>query len=245
MTANKKSKINKKDDENNNSNAINTSSEAFGRNITTIYGLNLALSYENSSVDRLEQRLSQCSVIEVRKVLERHLKQTKEQQNRLRNRIEILSGAVASSGGGIDGKGENAVLVESDGDTMKPTNEKGRLPVPEPPASLKAIMDSVGTDSERDVWESVNDLIVEKAETIMYRAGIDALKLLQADKKTIDVLKKNLKEEEAFAKWLEKNNPRIAKKLMTEQMRKGKKGKQQRQQKEKQEAAAATTAMPQ
>jgi ferritin-like metal-binding protein YciE len=246
MTANKKSKINKKDDENNNSNAINTSSEAFGRNITTIYGLNLALSYENSSVDRLEQRLSQCSVIEVRKALERHLKQTKEQQNRLRKRIEVLAGGVAGSEGG---KSYNAVLIESDEDTMKPTNEKGRLPIPEPPASLKAIMDSVGTDSERDVWESVNDLIVEKAEMIMYRAGIDALKLLQADKKTIDVLKKNLKEEEAFAKWLEKNNPRIAKKLMTEQMRKGKKGRQQRRQKEKQEekeeAAAATTAMPQ
>jgi ferritin-like metal-binding protein YciE len=246
MTANKKSKINKKDDENNNSSAINTSSEAFGRNITTIYGLNLALSYENSSVDRLEQRLSQCSVIEVRKALERHLKQTKEQQNRLRKRIEVLAGGVAGSEGG---KSYNAVLIESDEDTMKPTNEKGRLPIPEPPASLKAIMDSVGTDSERDVWESVNDLIVEKAEMIMYRAGIDALKLLQADKKTIDVLKKNLKEEEAFAKWLEKNNPRIAKKLMTEQMRKGKKGRQQRRQKEKQEekeeAAAATTAMPQ
>jgi ferritin-like metal-binding protein YciE len=245
MTANR-GKKNKKDDENNNSNAINTSSEAFGRNITTIYGLNLALSYENASVDRLEQRLSQCSVIEVRKALERHLKQTREQQNRLRKRIELLSGAVAGSGGS-SAKSDNAVLVESDEDIMKPTNEKGRLPIPEPPASLKAIMDSVGTDSERDVWESVNDLIVEKAETIMYRAGIDALKLLQADKKTIDVLKKNLKEEETFGKWLEKNNPRIAKRLMREQMRKGKKGRQQRQQKEKQEQKEeeAATAMPQ
>jgi ferritin-like metal-binding protein YciE len=247
MTANR-TKKNKKDDDNN-SNADNTTSDAFGRNITTIYGLNLALSYENASVDRLEQRLSQCSVIEVRKALERHLKETREQQNRLRKRIEVLSGGVAGIGGG-GGKSDNAVLVESDGDTMKPTNEKGRLPIPEPPASLKAIMDSVGTDSERDVWESVNDLIVEKAETIMYKAGIDALKLLQADKKTIDVLKKNLREEEAFGKWLEKNNPRIAKKLMTEQMRKGKKGTQQRQRKEKQEQkeeeeAAATTAMPQ
>jgi ferritin-like metal-binding protein YciE len=232
----------------NNNNAINTTAEAFGRNITTIYGLNLALSYENASVDRLEQRLSQCSVLEVRKALERHLKQTREQQNRLRKRIQVLAGGLAGSGGR---KSDNAVLVESNADTMKPTDEKGRLPIPEPPAALKAIMDSVGTDSERDVMESVNDLIMEKAESIMYRAGIDALKLLQADKKTIDVLKKNLKEEEAFGKWLEKNNPRIAKKLMTDQMRKGKKGTQkQDQQKEKQEQKeeeeeAAATAMPQ
>ena len=50
-------------------------------------------------------------------------------------------------------------------------------------------------------------------------------------------MKKNLKEEEAFGKWLEKNNPRIAKKLMTDQMRKGKKGRRtkQQQQREKQE----------
>jgi ferritin-like metal-binding protein YciE len=234
----------------NNNNSISTTAEAFGRNITTIYGLNLALSYENASVDRLEQRLSQCSVLEVRKALERHLKQTREQQLRLRKRIQVLAG------GGMIGsrvrKSDNAVLGDSHADTMKPTNEKGRLPIPEPPAALKDIMESVGTDSERDVIESVNDLIVEKAETIMYRAGIDALKLLQADKKTIDVLKKNLKEDEAFGKWLEKNNPRIAKKLMTDQMRKGKKGRQkQEQQKEKQEQKkeeeeeAAATAMPQ
>ena len=237
---------------NNSDDTINTTSEAFGRNITTIYGLNLALSYENASVDRLEQRLYQCSVLEVRKALERHLKQTKEQQNRLRKRIQVLAGGLAGSEGG-GAKSDNAVLVESHAETMRPTDEKGRLAIPEPPAALKAIMDSVGTNSERDVMESVNDLIMEKAETIMYRAGIDALKLLEADKKTIDVLKKNLKEEEAFGKWLEKNNPRIAKKLMTDQMRKGKKRRQkQEQQKEKQqqkeeeeEEAAAAAAIPQ
>ena len=237
---------NKNDNDNHNNKAINTTAEAFGRNITTIYGLNLALSYENASIDRLEKRLSQCSVLEVRKALDRHLKQTREQQLRLRKRIQVLAGGASSSG---NHKNDDAVLVESHADTMKPTNEKGRLPIPEPPSALKAIMESVGTDSERDVMESVNDLIVEKAEAIMYRAGIDALKLLQADKKTIDVLKKNLKEEETFGKWLEKNNSRIAKKLMTDQMRKVKKRAQpQQRQKEKQEQkeeeAAAATAIP-
>jgi bacterioferritin (cytochrome b1) len=86
-------------------------------------------------------------------------------------------------------------------------------------------MDEVGTEREREVWESVNDLIVESSEAIMYRAGIQALELLKIDKKTVGVLKRNLREEEAFAKWLEKNNPRIAKKLMKEQMREGKKKK--------------------
>jgi ferritin-like metal-binding protein YciE len=234
MTA-KSSERNKKED---NNSASNSSSEAFGRGITAIYGLNLALSYENASADRLQERLSKCSVIELRKALERHLKQTREQQNRLRKRIEILAGYAA---GAAPGKSDNALLARSHVDTLKPTNEKGRLPIPEPPASLKAIMESVGTDSEREVMESVNDLIIEKAEAVLYRAGIDALKLLQADKKTIDILKKNLKEEEGFAKWLEKNSPRIAKKLMTEQMQKGKKARREVKEEQEQEA----TAMPQ
>jgi hypothetical protein len=54
--------------------------------------------------------------------------------------------------------------------------------------------------------------------------------------KNNDVLKKDPNEEQAFGKWLEKNNLRIAKKLMTDQMRKGKKGRQKQvQQKEKQQ----------
>jgi ferritin-like metal-binding protein YciE len=181
----------------------------FARNVTAVYGLNLALSYENASVDRLERRISECIVPRVKKNLMRHVKQTKKQQERLKERIRTLAAPDAG------GSSSAAATI--------PTAESGNLPIPEPPHPLKAVMDEVGTEREREVWESVNDLIVERAEAIMYRAGIQALELLGADKRTINALKKNLREEEAFAKWLEKNNPRIARKLMKEQMREGKK----------------------
>ena len=74
------------------------------------------------------------------------------------------------------------------------------------------------TDNEREVWESLNDLIIERAEAIMYRGGIQALELLEADKKTIKTLEKILKEEQAFGDSLEKNNPKTAKRLMTKQL---------------------------
>jgi ferritin-like metal-binding protein YciE len=187
----------------------------FARSITAIYGLNLALSYENAAVDRLEQRVSQCTVPELKKNLMRHLKQTKEQQERLKERIRFLAGF--DVGGGYS----PAAAV--------PTAESGRLPIPEPPPFLKTMMDEVGTEREREVWESINDLIIERAEAIMYRAGIQALELLKIDKKTINALKKNLSEEESFAKWLERNNPRIAKKLMKQQqMPEGKRKKKKR-----------------
>ena len=188
-------------------------------NAIAVAGLNLALSYENAAVDRLEKRLSESIVPEVKEKIKRHLDQTKQQQERLRERIKALG--------------------------MEPISEKGRLPIPEPPQNLKIMIESNSSDKEREVWESLNDLIIERAETIMYRGGIQALELLKADKKTIKALEKNLKEEEAFGDWLEKNNPKIAKRLMTKQMEEKKQGKKKMTtkttQEEKEEAISAAT----
>jgi ferritin-like metal-binding protein YciE len=98
---------------------------------------------------------------------------------------------------------------------LEPTYDKGKLPVPEPPKQLKMMIESTSSDKEREVWESLNDLIIERAEAIMYKGGIQAIELLKGDKKTIKTLERNLKEEQSFGDWLEKNNPKIAKRLMT------------------------------
>ena len=168
------------------------SNASFAKGLIAISGLNLALSYENAAIDRLEKRLSECIIPEVKEKIKHHLLKTKEQQARLQERIRALGGEI--------------------------TSEKGHLPIPEPPQSLKALIESHSTDREREVWESLNDLIIERAEYIMYRGGIQALELLEADKKTIKTLEKILKEEKAFGDWLEKNNPKIAKRLMTKQL---------------------------
>ncbi len=177
-------------------------------NMIALAGLNLALSYENAAVKRLENRVSETIDGELKDRLDRHLAQTREQQERLKDRINAMGG--------------------------EPISESGRLPIPEPPHSLKSMIEAGSSPSEREVWESINDLIIEKAEAIMYQGGIQALELLKTDKKTINVLQKNLKEEEAFAKWLEKNNPRIAKRLMTKQI-------QTKEKKRKTEETAAVT----
>ena len=190
-------------------------------NVIAVAGLNLALSFENAAVDRLEKRLSESIVPEVKQKIIHHLEQTKKQQERLTERIKVL------------------------GMGMEPTSEKGTLPIPEPPQKLKMMIESSSSDKEREVWESLNDLIVERAEAIMYRGGIEALQLLKADKKTIKALEKNLKEEEAFGNWLEKNNPKIAKRLMTKQIEEKKQGKKKMTktiQEEKEEEAVSAVA---
>jgi ferritin-like metal-binding protein YciE len=149
----------------------------------------------------LEKRLSESIDPEVKEKINRHLAQTREQQDRLKLTIRAL------------------------GD--QPLIENGRLPVPEPPPSLKGMIERASTPNEREVWESMNDLIIERAEVILYQGGIQALELLKADKRVIKVLEKNLKEEEAFAIWLEKNNPRIAKRLMKKQLEDKKKKKEE------------------
>jgi len=190
-------------------------------NAIAIAGLNLALSYENAAVDRLEKRLSESIVPEVKQKIKGHLEETKQQQERLRERIKALGGGVG----------------------MEPISEKGQLPIPQPPQKLKIMIESRSSDKEREVWESLNDLIIERAESIIYKGGIQALELLKADKKTIKVLEKNLKEEEAFGDWLEKNNPKIAKRLMTKQIQERRQGKKKTMREEKEvEAVSATTA---
>jgi ferritin-like metal-binding protein YciE len=104
------------------------------------------------------------------------------------------------------------------------------------------MIESSSSKKEREVWESLNDLIIERAEAIMYKGGIQALELLKIDKKTIKALEKNLKEEQAFGDWLEKNNPRIAKRLMTKQINQKTRGKKRKSTQEKEEQELSATA---
>jgi len=188
------------------------------KNPIAIAGLSLALSYENAAVDRLDKRISESIVPEVKEKIKRHLEQTKGQQERLKERIKTLGGG------------------------MEPTSERGQLPIPRPPHKLKLMIESSSSEKEKEVWESLNDLIIERAEAIMYKGGIQALELLKIDKKTIKALEKNLKEEQAFGDWLEKNNPRIAKRLMTKQIHQKTRGKKTKTTQEKGEQEVSATA---
>jgi len=188
------------------------------KNPIAIAGLSLALSYENAAIERLDKRISESIVPEVKEKIKRHLEQTKGQQERLKERIKTLGGG------------------------MEPTSEKGQLPIPQPPYKLKLMIESSSSEKEKEVWESLNDLIIERAEAIMYKGGIQALELLKIDKKTIKALEKNLKEEQAFGDWLEKNNPRIAKRLMTKQINQKTRGKKRKTTQEKEEQEVSATA---
>ena len=103
----------------------------------------------------MDKRISESIVPEVKEKIKRHLEQTKGQQERLKERIRTLGGG------------------------MEPTSEKGQLPIPQPPHKLKLMIENSSSEKEKEVWESLNDLIIERAEAIMYKGGIQALELLR------------------------------------------------------------------
>jgi hypothetical protein len=49
---------------------------------------------------------------------------------------------------------------------------------------------------------------------------------LKVDKKAVKILRENLNEEKTFGSWLERNNPRLARKIMRNQLNEKQKAKE-------------------
>jgi ferritin-like metal-binding protein YciE len=152
--------------------------------------LNSALAMENAALERVQRRIEQTGLEDVKEQLQRHLDETKQHQDRLRQIIKNI-GAGATT----------------------PTEERGQLPIATPPQS---IMDKIHTSrtsaAEQDLMQSVEDIIVENAEVIGYNLLIQmAEKMNLGD--TIPYLRQSLDEEERMFGWLRANAPAIFAKL--------------------------------
>ena len=53
------------------------SATSFAKGLIAISGLNLALSYENAAIDRLQRRVSECIVPEIKEKIKHHLARLK------------------------------------------------------------------------------------------------------------------------------------------------------------------------
>jgi ferritin-like metal-binding protein YciE len=145
---------------------------------------------ENAALERVQRRIEQTVLEEVKQQLERHLEETKQHQDRLRQIIRnIGAGAIA------------------------PTGEKGQLPIATPPQS---IMDKIHTSrtsaAEQDLMQSVEDIIVENAEVTGYNLLIQMAEKMNIGD-TIPYLRQSLDEEERMFGWLRANAPAMFAKL--------------------------------
>ena len=180
--------------------------------------LNEMLSTENAALERLESRIQQTTLEDVKRQLQQHLQETREQQQRLINLIK------------------NRRV----GTTFSPTSSKADLPLLNPKTETTSRVDemiskpkdtestkmrdqdkfksivneteNVMMKAEKELQEAKQDGIVENAEIISYRTLIEVAKIIGAND-ALPILEQSLKEEESMAKWIMTNLSELLEKL--------------------------------
>jgi ferritin-like metal-binding protein YciE len=145
---------------------------------------------ENAAFERVQRRLEQTILEEVKQQLQRHLEETKHHQERLRQIIRNIGS-----------------------EQVTPTEERGQLPIAIPPQSIRdKIHTSRTSAAEQELMQSIEDTIVENAEVIGYNLLIQMSEKMNIGD-AIPYLRQSLDEEERMFGWLRANAPAMFAKL--------------------------------
>ena len=176
---------------------VSTSSRRKAKTLTSnqklILHLNEALAIENAAVQRLQARIKQTKIENVKQRLQAHLEETKGQQDRLKQLISDL------------GNGQKNAA----------TKDKAQLPIPSPPKSLTNIFGRMMTSAEYELKAAKEDAIVENAEIILYDMLTRLAERMNAAN-AIAILSESLSEERAMADWIKTNTPDMVAQLWPE-----------------------------
>ena len=155
--------------------------------------LNEALAIENAAIQRLQSRIKQTKMENVRQRLQAHLEETKKQQDRLK---QLISGL---------GNGQKSVA----------TKDKAQLPIHTLPRSLTNMFGRMMTSAESELIAAKEDAIVENAEIILYDMLTHLAERMNAAN-AIAILSESLSEERAMADWIRTNTPDMVAELWPE-----------------------------
>ncbi|HZI70538.1 MAG TPA: DUF892 family protein [Nitrososphaeraceae archaeon] len=176
---------------------VSTSSRRKGKTLTSnqklILHLNEALAIENAAVQRLQSRIKQTKIENVKQRLRAHLDDTKRQQDRLK---QLISGL---------GNGQKSVA----------TKDKAQLPIHTLPKSLTNMFGRTMTSAEYELKAAKEDAIVENAEIILYDMLTHLAERMNAAN-AIAILSESLSEERAMADWIRTNTPDMVAQLWPE-----------------------------
>ena len=168
--------------------------------------LNEMLSTENAAVERLEFRIQQTTLEDVKRQLQQHLQETIEQQQRLINLIKNRGiGTTFSPTSSkadlplLNPKTETTSRVDEMISKPKDTSESAEARGQERLKSVVNETENVMMKAEKEFQEAKQDGIIENAEIISYNALIEIAKKVNAND-AIPILERSLKEEESMAK---------------------------------------------
>ncbi len=144
--------------------------------------LNAVLTIENAGTERLQTRIQESRLNEIRQQLQQHLQESTEHQKRLQKIIHGIGG--------------------------EPTQEKSGLPLPIYPDIIWKMMSNSMTKQEWELKRAEEDLIVENAEAVCYSMLIQKAKAGgDLFYNTIEQLSLNLKDEQHMIDWINNNLP--------------------------------------
>jgi ferritin-like metal-binding protein YciE len=176
---------------------VSTFTKRKGKRLTSAQKLTLhlneALAIENAAVQRLQSRIKQTRIQNVKQRLQEHLEETKGQQDRLKQLISDL------------GNGQKNAA----------TKDKAQLPIPTPPKSLTNIFGRMMTSAEYELKAAKEDAIVENAEIILYDMLTHLAERMNAGN-AIAALSESLSEERSMADWIKTNTPDMVAQLWPE-----------------------------
>src|SRR5512133_2834078 len=155
----------------------------------TLY-LNEALAMENAAVERLQLRIKQTKIENVKERLRLHLEETREQQNRLKQLISDVGG-------------------------KNPTKDKAQLPIPSVPKTMAKMIGRMMTSAELELKGAKEDAIIENAEIVLYDMLMHLVEKMGITN-AISVISQSLSEEKAMADWIKTNAPDILMQLWPE-----------------------------
>ena len=168
-----------------------------GKRLTTGQKLTLhlseALAIENAAIQRLQSRIKQTKIENLKQRLQVHLGETIGQQDRLKQLILDL------------GNGEKSAS----------TKDKAQLPILVPPKSLSKISGKLMTSAELELKAAKEDAVIENAEIILYDILTHLAERMNAAN-AIAILTQSLSEERSMADWIKTNTPDMVAQLWPE-----------------------------
>ena len=144
-------------------------------------------------VQRLQSRIKQTKIDNVKQRLQLHLDETRGQQNRLKQLISDLG----------------------DGAKIAATKDKAQLPISTPPKSLTKLVERIMTSAELELKAAKEDAIIENAEIIIYDMLTHLAEKMNATH-AVPILTQSLSEERSMADWIKTNTPELVVQLWPE-----------------------------
>lgn len=173
--------------------------------------LNEILSVENAAIERIQSRIQETSLEDIKEQLQHHLQETINQQQRLSNLIKNRGGIDTSTKADLpilNPKTETTSRVDEMISTATTTDRQNE----EALTYIVNETENVRMKAEKELIETKQYAVIENAEIVSYNMLVEIAKKVSAND-AIPIFEQNLKEEESMAKQIMINAPKTLNQL--------------------------------